>query len=173
MRRIAALVALTAVLGGCGMMHRVFGSPAGSSYEGPSTTAVWGTWVLRSPDSTSFVGAQQVRMDLQPGTFSLTADYPGRTPVVVNGSASLTGTGLLTLIPSNGLAGPIQGRSLNFVSGKPIALLASAAGNTLVFAPANREIDPTPSSVWHRLQAAERAGLTTAQSDSARKPDRR
>lgn len=168
MRRIAALAMLTVALGGCSMMHRMFGTKDAPAYAGPNSTAVWGTWVLRSPDSTSFVGAQQVQLDLQPGSFSLTADYPGRSPVVVSGTASLTGTGLMTLVPSSGLENPIAGRSLNFISGQPIALLASAAGNTLVFAPANRDADPTPSSIWHRLAAAEKAGLATAQHDSTR-----
>ena len=168
MRKLAGLTMLTVMLAGCGMMHRVFGSGSSSHDYAPGSTAPWGTWVLRSPDSTSFVGANQVRMELQPGSFALTADYPGRNPIVVNGTANMTEGGLLTLVPSSSLADPMQGRSLNFAAGKPIALLASAAGNTLVFAPANRSVDPTPSSVWHRLDAAEKAGYTTADRDSVK-----
>lgn len=168
MRKLAGLTMLTIMLAGCGMMHRVFGNGSASHDYAPGSTAVWGTWVLRSPDSTSFVGADQVRMELQPGSFALTASYPGRAPIVVNGTANMTEGGLLTLVPASSLADPLAGRSLNFAAGKPIALLASAAGNTLVFAPANRDVDPTPSSVWHRLEAAEKAGFTTAQQDSVK-----
>ncbi len=172
MRKTVALVALAAVVGGCSMFKRTFGTNA-YHYGEPGTTAIYGTWVLRSPDSTSFVGANEVQLTLEPGTFRVAAAYPGRSPLIVSGTAHVTDTGVLMLTPTSTVNEPIQGRSLNFVAGTPIALVASAAGNTLVFAPANREIDPTPSSVWHRLQAAEKAGLTTAQSDSARKPDRR
>ena len=169
MRKLAGLTMLTVMLAGCGMMHRVFGTSSSARDYSPGSTAVWGTWVLRSPDSTSFVGADQVRMELQPGSFALTASYPGRAPLVVNGTANMSESGLLTLTPASSLSNPMQGRALNFTAGKPIALLASAAGNTLVFAPARRDVDPTPSSVWHRLEAAEKAGFTTAQKDSAKR----
>jgi hypothetical protein len=172
MRRIAALLVLAALLGGCGFLKRTFGIRSSSAYREPGTTAVWGNWVLRTPDSTAFVGAENVQLALNPGTFTLTAVYPART-MSISGTASLSDRGVLTLVPSTTPTGTTAtGRSLNFMQGQPIALLASAAGNTLVFSPEHRETDPTPSSVWHKMDAAKEAGLLkrTASTDSTRSP---
>lgn len=158
MRKTVALIALAALASGCGMLKRTFGTK-GYNYDEPGSTAIYGTWLLRSPDSTSFVGANEVLLTLEPGTFRVSASYPGRAPLVVDGSAHMTDTGVLMLTPSSSVADPQRGRALNFVAGSPISLVASAAGNTLVFAPANRTVDPTPSSIWNRLDAARAAGL--------------
>ncbi len=168
MRKTVALVALAAFVGGCSMLKRTFGTSE-YHYGDPGTTAIYGTWLLRSPDSTSFVGANEVQLMLEPGTFRVAATYPGRAPLVVQGTAQYTSTGVLVLTPSSSVTEPIQGRSLNFVAGSPISLVASAAGNTLVFAPANRTADPTPSSIWHRLDAARAAGLVTSSADTVKR----
>lgn len=167
MRRISALLALAILAGGCGTMKRMFGSGSSPAHNEPNSTAVWGTWVLRTPDSTSFVGANTVELALNPGAFRLTAVYPDRQ-MSVSGTASMSERGVLTLVPSGSVAPAAAGRSLNFMSGQPISLLASAAGNTLVFSPEHRETDPTPSSVWHRIDAARAAGMLrgTASRDS-------
>ena len=65
--------------------------------------------------------------------------------------------GLVTLIPQSGMEGTIATGALVMVQGQPHTWLASAAGNTLVFAsPAGT--DNEPSSVWHKRAAAKAAG---------------
>lgn len=156
MRKFTAIVGLTAVLGGCGLFHHTE-PPAHTS---PSTTAVWGNWILRHPDSTSFAGASTVELVMQPGAFTLTANYPGTSPVVISGRVDQSEGGLLTFVPQSGVGSSTsRWHAFHFVSGQPITVLAGAAGNTLVFAPSARLQDPTPSSVWNRMNAAEEAGL--------------
>src|SRR5689334_20369061 len=76
MKRIAALLALATLMGGCGFIHRTFGiRTEAPAYREPTSTAVWGTWVLRTPDSTAFAGANNVQLALSPGSFSLVAEY--------------------------------------------------------------------------------------------------
>ena len=166
MKRITALAAVAALIGGCKSLG---GTPG---YREPGTTAVWGTWVLRTPDSTAFVGAQNVELSLSPGTFALTAIYPNSAPVHITGSATMTGNGVLTLVPQTGTStAATTGRSLQLTAGAPVSVLASASGNTLVFSPEHREVDPTPSSVWHRVEAARAAGIMKGStSDSTRAP---
>ena len=169
MRRISALLALAVLVGGCGTIKRTFGVHDSPAYREPTSTAVWGTWVLRTPDSTSFIGADNVVLALNPGSFTLTANYPNRQPMSISGTATMSERGVLTLVPNQSVtAASAAGRSLAFTSGQPISLLASASGNTLVFSPEHRETDPTPSSVWHRIDAARAAGMLrgTAMKDS-------
>lgn len=164
MRRYAAILGLTAALGGCGLFHHTE-PPAHST---PKTTAVWGNWILRHPDSTSFAGASTVELELQPGAFTLTANYPGTAPVVISGRVDQSGGGLLTFVPQSGLGSATdRWHAFHFVSGQPITVLAGAAGNSLVFAPSAHLDDPTPSSVWSRMSAAEEAGLLGARTASA------
>lgn len=170
MRKIAALLGLTVALGGCGLFHHTE-APA---HTAPNTTAVWGNWMLRHPDSTSFAGASSVQLAMQPGTFTITADYPGSAPVVITGRVDQSEGGLLTFVPESGVGSTSdRWHAIHFVSGQPITVLASAAGNSLVFAPSSRLSDPTPSSVWSRVDAAAAAGLAggkTAATDTIRRP---
>lgn len=169
MTRIAALLALTALIGGCSS----FGG-ATPGYREPGTTAVWGAWTLRTPDSTAFAGADDVQLLLSPGTFALSATYPNSAPIHVSGSATMSERGVLTLVPRSSVEREATGlRSLSFLAGEPISLLASASGGTLVFSPEHRDADPTPSSVWHRTEAARAAGFVksaVALPDSSRRP---
>lgn len=167
MSRIAALCALTAVFGGCTSFG---GAPA---YREPGTTAVWGTWSLRTPDSTAFAGAEEVQLALSPGTFTLVATYPNAAPIRVAGSASMNERGVLTLVPESTTGGPPGPGAIPLLAGQPISLLASASGGTLVFSPEQRDPGPTPSSVWHRTEAARAAGLArggAALPDTGRSP---
>lgn len=163
MRKIAAVLGLTVALGGCGLFHHTE-PPA---HTPPNTTAVWGNWILRHPDSTSFAGASTVELAMQPGTFTLTANYPGTAPVVITGRVDQSQNGLLTFVPQTGV-GSTSSRwhAFHFVSGQPITVLAGAAGGSLVFAPSSRLADPTPSSVWSRMDAAEAAGFIGAKATS-------
>ena len=156
-RTLGALVGLM-LLAGCGSLKKAVGlKSSGSDYSTPSTTSIYGDWVLASaPDSTAFAGARQVRLALQPGTFTITAEYPSQSAVVVSGSAVVADDGTLTLTPNAGTAAGSRG-SLVMVAGQPLSLLASAAGNTLVFKPPT-DRTTEPSSVWHKYDKAKQAG---------------
>ena len=170
MRKLIAFVALTASMAGCGMLRKTFGLKDSSpAHREPNTTSVFGDWILGAPDSTAFVGAELVEMNLTPSAFVITARYPNGTPVVLRGDASLSPDGgLLTLTPHSGtMSSSGTGRMLMMRVDEPITLVATAAGNTLVFAPPTRDAAALPSSVWHRKHAAEAAGMIDT---SASKP---
>ena len=155
-RTLGALVGLM-LLSGCGFFHKTLGLKSSTpEYSTPGTTSIYGDWVLASaPDSTAFAGAREVRLALQPGTFTITADYPTQAALVVTGTAALAEDGTLTLTPSAGTAAR-QG-ALAMQAGQPLSLLASAAGNTLVFKPPT-DRTTEPSSVWHKYDKAKQAG---------------
>jgi hypothetical protein len=58
-------------------------------------------------------------------------------------------------------------------TGKPISLLASAAGSTLLFKPPHEDVDPSPSSIWHKQSAAAEAGRVTKTSAGTVEPVRK
>jgi hypothetical protein len=156
-RTLGALVGLS-LLAGCGFFQKTFGLKSTTpEYAEPTTTSIYGDWILASaPDSTAFAGARVVQLTLQPGTFTITADYPTQQALVLSGSAQLADGGQLTLVPNAGTGSGSRG-SLVMVAGQPLTLLASAAGNTLVFKPpTDRAIEP--SSVWHKKDKAKQAG---------------
>ena len=158
MRRTLGALAGLMLLGGCGFFQKTLGLKSGEpTYSPPSTTSIYGDWVLASaPDSTAFAGARMVQLTLQPGTFTITAEYPTQPIMVLSGSAQLADGGQLTLTPSAGTAAGSRG-ALVMAAGQPLTLLASAAGNTLVFKPpTDRAIEP--SSVWHKKEKAKQAG---------------
>jgi hypothetical protein len=160
-RHLVILVA-AALLGACGLFRPgALVNDAEPAHRPPRSTSIYGDWVLASPDSTAFVGARSVELSLQEATFRITANYPGEAPMVVMGTVSVEPNGaLVTLTPqtntstSRGVLPP----------GQPIAVLATAADNTMVFAPPPPQ-GPTvqPSSVWHRKHALPGA----ARADSA------
>lgn len=159
MRRILSLLVLGVLVAGCRGVKRTFGlNDETPAHVSPKSTSIYGNWVLATPsDSTAFAGASLVELMLDQSAFSITATYPARSPVVVRGSASLTETGLLTLVPQSGMEGTLATGALVMVQGQPHSWLASAAGNTLLFAsPAGTDVDP--SSVWHKRAAAKAAG---------------
>lgn len=157
MRRTIGALAGLLLLAGCGFFNKTLGLKSKSDgYVEPSTTSIYGDWVLATPDSTAFAGASQVDLKLQPGTFQITAAYGQSTPVVISGTAQIADDGTLTLVPTQGTAQGSRG-ALVMVAGQPLSLLASAAGNTLVFKPpTERAIEP--SSVWHKKAKAQQAG---------------
>ena len=158
MRKVALLIAMAAIAG-CGGFKKTFGiKDAPPAHSEPKTTSIYGDWILANPDSTAFAGARTVELGLQQSTFTITALYPSRASFTATGSVS-AGEGLLTLTP-NSVSDPTA-VSGAFVAGRPIVLVASAAGGSLVFAP-----PPTgqgtaaivPSSIWHKKSQAEAAG---------------
>lgn len=158
MRKVAVLIAIVAVTG-CGGFKRTFGiKDAPPAHVEPKTTSIYGDWILANVDSTSFAGAQTVELSLQPTSFTVTATYPGRAPFTTSGSAA-TSEGLLTLTPS-AVSDPTAAGGA-FVSGRPIVVVASAAGSSLVFAPpphGQGTAAIVPSSIWHKKSMAEAAG---------------
>ena len=168
MSRIIALLSLAFIASGCGFFRKTFGvSDSAPAHQEPQTTSIYGDWVLASStDSSAFPGARRVELDLDPGTFRLEAFYPTGS-VVVSGSAAVSQSGLLTLTPSaqtGELAGTWRGLAMR--PGQPVAVLASSAGGSLVFAPDERAL--RPSSVWHRRDQAQRAG--TGGDTASRRP---
>ncbi len=136
----------------CNAIKRTFGM-GGTRTE---TTSPYGHWVLATPvDSTAFAGATQVELVLAPGSFNLTAAYPDRPQLAIDGSAQLADGGLLTLVPATGEA---EGTRVGFPPGQPFTRMASASGATLVLAPPSARV-PLPSSVWHRIEVARSAGI--------------
>jgi hypothetical protein len=160
MRKALIIVALAAGLAGCGFFRKTLGvSDTSPAHVSPTNTSIWGDWVLRAPDSTAFVGASLVEMKLEPARFTIVASYPGRSPITIRGSVSQADDGnLVTLEPQSGLDG-IGSGSFAWGPGERVTVVASAADNTLVFAPP-RDMTARPSSVWHRKAAAARAGVT-------------
>ena len=159
MRKSFIVAVLALGLAGCGFFRKSLGVGDSSPAHPPTTnTSIWGEWVLATPpDSTAFVGASRVEMRLEQTSFTITANYPTRPTVVVRGNVTVTEDGgLVTLDPQSGLEGMSSG-NFGWNAGERVTVVASAAGNTLVFAPPRDNL-ARPSSVWHRKDAAARAG---------------
>lgn len=158
MRKVAVLVAMVAVAG-CSTFKHTFGiKDAPPAHVEPKTTSIYGDWILANPDSTAFAGARTVELSLNQSTFSITAMYPGRPTFTVSGGAA-AGEGLLTLTPS-AVSDPTAAGGA-FVAGRPIVVVASAAGASLVFAPpphGQGTAAIVPSSIWHKKSMAQAAG---------------
>lgn len=158
MRKIAVLIAIVAVTG-CGGFKKTFGiKDAPPAHVEPKTTSIYGDWILANPDSTAFAGAKAVELSLQQTSFTVTATYSGRPTFTASGTAA-TSEGLLTLTPS-AVSDPTAAGGA-FVSGRPIVVVASAAGSSLVFAPpphGQGTAAIVPSSIWHKKSMAEAAG---------------
>ena len=158
MRKVAVLIAILAVAG-CGGLKKTFGiKDAPAAHTLPKTTSIYGDWILANIDSTAFAGARTVELALHQSDFTITAMYPGRPTFTVSGGAA-SGEGLLTLTPSTVSDPSAAGGS--FIAGRPIVVVASAAGSSLVFAPpphGQGTAAIVPSSVWHKKSMAEAAG---------------
>ncbi|HJR64013.1 MAG TPA: hypothetical protein VJ803_09935 [Gemmatimonadaceae bacterium] len=118
----------------------------------PETTNIYDEWVLATPvDSTAFSGAERVELSLTTTTFTIAATYPGATRVVISGSSGRRpDDGPLVLVPRTiTRAGNSLQTHAGLTVGDTLALLASASGNVLVFAPPGAQAGQ-PSSVWHR-----------------------
>lgn len=152
-RPIAIVMLALAALPACSSIKRTLGLGGNG---GTGTTSVYGHWVLAGPtDSTAFVGATQVELVLAPTSFNLSATYPNRPQLAVDGRAELAEGGLLTLVPASGAS---DAASIGFPPGQPFTRIATASGATLVLASPNARV-PLPSSVWHRRDVAGAAGL--------------
>ncbi|MFL5577540.1 MAG: hypothetical protein ACJ79S_16410 [Gemmatimonadaceae bacterium] len=133
------------------------------AHREPETTSVYGDWVLATPaDSTAFAGATLVELRLDRSAFAITANYPSALPTVVRGTVGPGSGGLLTLTPTTSTKGGPGRPGLVLVAGQPVTVLASAAGNTMVFSPPGGVTAADPSSVWHRKDAARAAGAIPA-----------
>jgi len=160
MRKTFMLAVLATGLAGCGFFRKTLGvGDSAPAHTPPTTTSIWGDWVLATaPDSTAFAGASSVEMRLEQSSFTITANYPTRPRVTVRGSVTQTDAGgLVTLDPQSGLEAVGGGGTFGWTPGERVSVVASAAGNTLVFAPPRDNL-ARPSSVWHRKEAAQKAG---------------
>ncbi|MEJ7810059.1 MAG: hypothetical protein WKG32_06515 [Gemmatimonadaceae bacterium] len=142
----------------------------------PQSTSIMGDWILStSPDSTAFVGARLVELQLTPGNFTITAHYGGQPALVVTGMAvGEPEGGLLTLRPQTNSRATRGERDVVLAPGQTISVIATAADNTMLFAPAQADAAVQPTSVWHRRDAARAAGARvdgrSTRPDSARRP---
>ena len=170
MRRTVLALALLTALPACSWFRRAKLTDSTPTPTPAQASSPFGEWVLfTDPNKTAFAGAKRVALNLTPSTFRMVAVYPAGNQVVVSGQASITPSGLLTLMPQTTTA-MASGERPPIPTGQTIQVLASAADNTMVFAPAHG-MAPTPSSIWHRVAKAREAGqlgipATTAATDS-------
>ena len=161
MRKAILVVALAGGLAGCGFFRKTLGvGDSSPAHTPPKTTSIWGDWILATaPDSTAFVGASKVEMHLDEREFAITANYPTRPTITIRGSVTVAEDGgLVTLLPQTGLEQMGTG-GFAWRQGERVNVVASAAGNTLVFAPPTDNA-ARPSSVWFRKDAVQKAGGT-------------
>jgi len=162
MRKAILVIALAGGMAGCGFFRKTLGvGDSSPAHTPPKTTSIWGDWILATaPDSTAFVGASKVEMRLDPTEFAIIASYPTRPTVTVRGSVTVAEDGgLVTLQPQTGLEGVGSG-GFAWKPGERVTVVASAAGNSLVFAPPRDNV-ARPSSAWYRKEAAQKAGTIT------------
>jgi hypothetical protein len=169
MRRTLLALALLAWLPACSLFRKGRLTDSTPAHTPAQTSSPFGEWVLfTDPNQTAFAGARRVELNLTPTTFRMVAVYPAGDQVIISGPASITPSGLLTLMPQSTTTMASGGRP-PILAGQMIQVLASAADNTMVFAPP-QGMAPTPSSVWHRLDKAREAGqipvARTAATDS-------
>lgn len=169
MRRITVLLAMVAALAACGGFKRTFGiKDAPPAHREPRSTSIFGDWVLTNPDSTAFAGAKLVELSLQPTSFTIRAWYAtaNEAPATVTGTAAF-GDGILTLTPQGTTNGEARPGFAAFVVGRPITVVASAAGGSLVFAPppSGEGSAVVPSSVWNKKDQAKQAGQVPSTHD--------
>jgi hypothetical protein len=169
MRRTVLALALLASLPACSLFRKGKLTDSTPAHRGAQNSTPFGDWVLfTDPNQTAFAGARRVELSLAPTSFRMVAEYPAGDRVIITGPASITPSGLLTLMPQSTTAMASGGRP-PLLAGQMIQVLASAADNTMVFAPPEG-MAPTPSSVWHRIEKAREAGQVpvarTAATDS-------
>ena len=157
MRRTVLAVALLAALPACSLFRKGKLTDSTPAYTPAQSSTPFGEWVLfTDPNQTAFAGARRVELSLSPSDFKMVAIYPAGNQVVITGPATITPSGLLTLMPQSATAMASGGRP-PILAGQTIQVLASAADNTMVFASPDG-MNPTPSSVWHRVDKAREAG---------------
>jgi hypothetical protein len=169
MRRTVLALALLAWLPACSWFRKARLTDSTPAHSAAQNSSPFGEWVLfTDPEQTAFAGARRVELTLTPSDFRMVAIYPAGDQVVITGPATITPSGLLTLMPQS-TTRTVSGLRPPILAGQMIEVLASAADNTMVFAPP-QGMAPTPSSVWHRLEKAREAGQVpvarTAATDS-------
>jgi len=166
MRRTVLALALLATLPACSLFRKAKLTDSTPAHTSAQNSSPFGEWVLSTdPNQTAFAGARRVELSLTPSNFRMVAIYPAGDQVVITGPASITPSGLLTLVPQSTTAMASGGRP-PILAGETIQVLASAADNTMVFA-SPEGMNPTPSSVWHRVAKAREAGEVPAPSRTA------
>jgi hypothetical protein len=157
MRRTVVALALLAALPACSLFRKAKLTDSTPAVTPAQSSTPFGEWVLfTDPNQTAFVGARRVELTLNPADFRMVAMYPAGDRVVITGSSSITPSGLLTLVTQS-TTGTASGGRPPLLAGQTIQVLASAADNTMVFASPGGT-NPTPSSIWHRVDKAREAG---------------
>src|SRR5688572_33393958 len=111
MRRTVLALVLLAALPACSLFRKAKLTDSTPAVTPAQSSTPFGEWVLfTDPNQTAFVGARRVELSLNPSDFRMVAIYPAGERVVITGSASVTPSGLLTLVPQS-TTGMASGRS--------------------------------------------------------------
>ncbi|MBC7788397.1 MAG: hypothetical protein H7Z74_00515 [Anaerolineae bacterium] len=159
MNRTMMVLTLIAVAGACSTQRRGRLQERSPAHTPAQSASIYGDWILAtSSDSTAFVGARIVELNLSPGRFNLTAHYTAQAPLVITGEAFADPSGgPLTLTPRTNSRQQSGGTDLVMPVGTPVSVIATAADNSMLFANSRGE-SIQPTSVWHRRAAAKAAG---------------
>lgn len=159
--RLVMLLAFVALAGACSLKRRGRLEDRAPAHTPAQSASILGDWILAtSPDSTGFVGARIVQLNLAPASFTITAHYAGQEPLRITGDAFADPSGgPLTLTPRTNSREQRGDTALVMRTGTPISVIATAADNSMLFADARGE-SIQPTSVWHRKAAAKAAGAT-------------
>ncbi|MGI9075969.1 MAG: hypothetical protein ACR2G6_01400 [Gemmatimonadaceae bacterium] len=159
MNRTVALLAFIALASACNSLRRGRLEERTPAHTPAQSASIFGAWILAtSSDSTAFVGARIVELNLSPGRFTLTAHYVAQPPLVITGDAFADPSGgPLTLTPRTNSRAQSGGTDLVMPVGTPVSVIATAADNSMLFASSRGE-SIQPTSVWHRKAAAKAAG---------------
>src|SRR5688500_7037671 len=100
MRRTVLALALLATIPACSLLRRAKLTDSTPAVTPAQSSTPFGEWVLSTdPNQTAFAGARRVELTLTPSDFKMVAIYPAGDQVVITGPASVTPSGLLTLMP--------------------------------------------------------------------------
>ncbi len=159
MYRIVKLLAIVALASACGGQRRGRLQERNPAHTPAQSASIYGDWILAtSSDSTAFVGARIVELNLSPGRFALTAHYTAQQPLVIAGDAFADPSGgPLTLTPRTNSRAQSGSSDPVMPVGTPVSVIATAADNSMLFADSRGE-SIRPTSVWHRKAAAKAAG---------------
>ncbi|MDQ6886627.1 MAG: hypothetical protein M3068_04970 [Gemmatimonadota bacterium] len=172
-RRLLCVPLMAVTLAACSQARRQKLEDISPPMQRARTFTVIGNWVLATPpDSTAFAGAQNVLLSLTSTSFILTANYPGKPPFIISGDADAKPEGgLITLTPRQTIQdGRVVDPNPEFIAGRPVTVIATAAGPSMVFA--HQDNPKLPTSIWARPAEAEAAGIIKSAKDTMppRKP---
>ena len=157
--RTLMLLAIIALSGACNSQRRGRLEERNPAHTPAQSARIFGDWILAtSSDSTAFVGARIVELNLSPGRFAIKAHYTALPPLLISGEAFADPSGgPLTMTPRTNSRAQSGATDVVRPIGIPVSVIATAADNSMLFADSRGE-SIQPTSVWHRKAAAKAAG---------------